>query len=198
MVPAERILLGFDARVEPSTMRDSWSTSERRTGLVRVDVAIPLSVDYLVWPSIWPLEGTGWRGPIQDLWDTPRRLSSALRARPMRQPFWRIAVALVPQGLDAREVEAWTARARPVSLKAVSSRWRSLGFDVADRYLTSGLVRFHDEDALVGLRRTWVRFINENHLFVDPTCARDFAMQCDQHPDHAPFFVYEIFLLAQS
>ncbi|MDB4946873.1 MAG: hypothetical protein JWP97_6407 [Labilithrix sp.] len=190
---ATRLVLGFDARVIPSVLEDTSSEAERRASLIREDVAIPLSVDSLVWPSVFPPDAAGWKGPVHDLWDSPQRLSAALLGRRDDGRFRAVAVALACEKLDAAELEDWRERARPTVTETRPPDWRSLGFDVADRYLTSGMVRIHSGASLCRLRAAWRARLNGDHLFSDVEDAHGFASECNSaSPDHAPFFVYEL------
>ena len=196
MSRAKRLVLGFDARVSPSSLGSVWSTDERQSSLVRPDVKVPLSADYLVWPSLWPVDAGGWKGPVQDLWDDPDRLRAALKMKVSRGSDCQVEVVLVCDILNPREKEVWRERARPTIIKDVSRDWQSLGFDVADRYLTSGLVRYHNSAHLTLLRRTVASQLNEYHLFFDVKKALEFAEWCAvKGQTHSPFFVYEILLM---
>ena len=197
MTAEPRIVLGFDARVGLSSLRELWPPEERESSLLRTDVRVPLSVDYLIWPSAWPPDAPGWRGPVQGMWDNRNRLISALAGVPATDPWWPIAVAIMSQGLSSIELSSWKSRTEPISPKRVSARWRSLGFDVADGFLTSALVRFHSAESLPGLRRDWGSRLNDVHLFADSRSAREFASHCEttNARGHSPYFAYELLLM---
>jgi len=59
-----KVLLGFDAREAISPVRD-WDAARRELYLLRPEVTRPLSVDALVWPSVFErLTDLGWTGPV--------------------------------------------------------------------------------------------------------------------------------------
>jgi hypothetical protein len=80
----------------------------------------------------------------------------------------------------------------------ISDNWRLLGFDVADAGLTSGLSNCgHKQSEIAGLRASWVADLNEHHLFTDMARALAFRDVTDRRvPEHAPFFVYALSLVA--
>lgn len=180
-------LLGFDARENISPVT-SWDAERRELYLLRPEVKRPLSVDALVWPSVF--EGTDeWRGPVQDLWDDLERMNRKLQALP-RMPRWRIAVAWVPEDDPGRSAvfpsvpETWP--------DVPDAGWSILGFDVADGMHFSGLSNCEYEPSERAIfRRSWAGELNEHHLFENPATARAFREATDARvPEHAPFFVY--------
>ena len=61
-------LLGFDARVPSGGY--AWPLQRRRTFLLRDDVTAPLSVDTMVWPSVFDDRPTPeWTGANAGLWE---------------------------------------------------------------------------------------------------------------------------------
>jgi len=59
--------MGFDAREMTSPAR-AWHADRRELYLLRPEVERPLSVDALVWPSVFEgVADLGWTGPVQDL-----------------------------------------------------------------------------------------------------------------------------------
>ena len=89
----EEALLGFDARERFLEAGSLWAPERRGIYLLREDVQKPLSVDPLVWPSLFgeglpdaertrlgleAMSLPGWRGPNQGLWDSLSRMRSAL------------------------------------------------------------------------------------------------------------------------
>lgn len=52
----EIALVGFDAREMQCRLYKMWSQSRKETYLLRHDIQMPLSIDILVWPSIFDTE----------------------------------------------------------------------------------------------------------------------------------------------
>lgn len=73
-----------------------------------------------------------------------------------------------------------------------------LGFDVADAGLTSGLTNCgFGQSERSTLRASWAPGLNEHHLFVDVEQAFAFrGLAGGRVPEHAPFFVYALYLIA--
>ena len=149
----------------------------------------PLSVDALVWPSVFGgLTDLGWTGPVQALWDDLERMDRKLQALPTT-PRWRIAVAWVPES-DARG-----GAGPPIpetTPDVLGDGWSILGFDVADGMHISGLSNCGYEPSEKAIfRRDWAGALNEHHLFESPVTARAFRDATEARvPEHAPFFVY--------
>jgi hypothetical protein len=186
------VLLGFDARemISPAL---AWDDARREEFLLRREVARPLSVDDLVWPSVFGgLLDLGWTGPVHALWDDLGRMDQKLRSLP-RTPSWRIAVAWV------REDDAGRGGALPTVPETKPDRpgddWSFLGFDVADGMHISGLSNCgYEPSERIIFRRDWSGQLNEHHLFEDPATAREFRDATNVRvPEHAPFFVFALF-----
>jgi hypothetical protein len=77
---------------------------------------------------------------------------------------------------------------------AIKARFNSIGYDVADRHLLSGLSNCALSEAeLADLRREWTDRINRFGLFEEVESAVGFKEVCDQLvPEHAPFCAYRI------
>lgn len=204
-------LLGFDAREMFIPANSAWDAGRRDLYLLRRDAHKPLSVDPMVWPSLFgdglpdhesrrlgpdALHLPEWKGTNQGLWDDLSQLRASLR--PLgSQEHRTVAVSLIAAEGDSE----WPASARPYreprTLPKPSSEWRSLGFDVADGEFTSGLSNCgYRRGEVEALRRTWARDLNEHHLFTDVERALAFRDLSDRRvPEHAPFFVYALSLV---
>jgi hypothetical protein len=190
----DQLLLGFDARPAPSRMRDKWPLTQKREALLRLSVVAPLSVDYLIWPSAWPHEAptVGWRGPIQGLWDDVARLESHLGSAPGR--LWIVAVALELKSVAAADQVEWRGLTSEVHVATDWRSWKALGYDVADRFLTSSTLWFRPGEDVNALRSKWGPQLNGHHLFANFDSALKFR-DCSnlRAPEHAPHFVYRLF-----
>ena len=202
----ERVL-GFDARVAVEAVGKYWDAGRRRAYLLRDDVDYPLSVDPLVWPSLFDLgNGIGfapeerarlglagqlgassalpaWTGPNRPLWEDLAALRSHLRAPGGAMPVGvLVGVAVRSSGADSPRPEAG---------------WERLGYDVADGSLISGISNCsYGEREARELPRVWASRLNMHHLFEDPAAALEFCRTTnDRVPEHAPFFVYGLYRL---
>jgi hypothetical protein len=187
------LLLGFDARMEPSSLKHRWAPAEQQALLLREDVAVPLSVDYLIWPSAWSLEAQDpkWRGPIQGLWDNVDRLTDCLVAT--RGCWWIVAIVLEWVSVPEDERVAWKKRAENIQAPADCGAWNVLGYDVADRFLTSSSLGRRPVENFDSFRAQWRPYLNEHHLFGSVDCAMRFRDISDMRvPEHAPHFVYRL------
>ncbi len=206
---AEEALLGFDAREMFLPPGAHWDAARRERYLLRRDVQKPLSVDPMVWPSLF---GDGlpddarrrlgldtarlpaWRGPNPGLWEDLSPLQAALGLL-ASESHWTVAVSWVSaEGFSKPSPSAGPYRER-ITAPARSDAWTLLGFDVADAGLTSGLSNCGYQQAeSAALRTTWAADLNANHLFTDVTRARAFQALTDRRvPEHAPFFVYALY-----
>ena len=195
----EEVFLGFDARPAPSMMKKEWPLARRREALLRADVIAPLSVDYLIWPSAWPLDATdvGWRGPIQGLWDDEARLRSSLVGRP--ESWWVVAVVLEWGTVAPQDEADWLARTAELPRIPIEKIWKPLGYDVADRFLSTAMVWFRPGDEPKALRSTWGAYINKRHLFSGLQSATQFIPYANEHaPEHAPHCAYRLLLVGTA
>jgi hypothetical protein len=77
---------------------------------------------------------------------------------------------------------------------AVKLQTQEYGYDVADRYLVSGLSNCMLPSAdLDGVRRAWAVYLNPYGLFSKQSDAVRYTTFCDRLvPEHAPFLAYRI------
>ncbi|HET9768055.1 MAG TPA: hypothetical protein VFS60_14465 [Thermoanaerobaculia bacterium] len=195
---AASLLLGYSARVAaPMT---NLSDAARRS-LIRPDVKIACSVDDMIWPDIWTLhqrrQQSRWVGYVQDLWASLIDLRDAADAAHLRpgHDYLEIAVTVrVSRGDTAR----WMARVGEFDPPCPPVA-RSLGFDVADEFLMSGLsngtfVPVEDEQ----MRRRWGPLVNAVHLFTEEAAAQAFVpVAAHRYAEHAPFYCFEVLALTR-
>jgi len=189
---ASAALLGFDAR-EMSAPPRAWDADRRELYLLRPEVESPLSVDALVWPSVFErVPDLEWTGPVQALWDDLGRMDRKLQVLP-RMPWWRIAVGWVPE--DDRGRGAVFPLIPETSPRRPADDWSFLGFDVADGMHFSGLSNCgYEPSERPRFRRDWAGQLNGHHLFEDLSSARAFRDATNVRVvEHAPFFVFALF-----
>ncbi|MCL2449313.1 MAG: hypothetical protein FWD17_10220 [Polyangiaceae bacterium] len=143
-------------------------------------------------------------GELARAWDEPRRarylldpeveqpLSIDARVWPLDPDRLRANVAFSVL-LDEREPQI-LSRWFPEEVEGPVSL---LGYDIADDVFLSGLSNcgYTDDDARA-LRLLWGPKLNRFHLFEDARVASAFRSVTDARvPEHAPFFVFGIYLI---
>jgi hypothetical protein len=192
-------VLGFDAREGWADPLRLWPAARRMQYLLRPDIVKPLSVDVMVWPSVFRDPGVeqlhlgdglgndgiippAFVGPCHGLWTDLDEMRGVcvFSARPLR------VVAVVAQ-------EHPLAGHSAALDGSAAAAWPTIGFDVADEYLLSGLTDCGYGDELVDAQRRFGGALNEHHLFANDADARAFAAFSDTRvTEHAPFYVYEL------
>ncbi len=213
----DHTLLGFDARKMWLDAAVHWPPERRHGFLLRHDADPVLSVDEMVWPSVFqthqligmsPTERqalgvTGperpeWIGPNLPLWEDLDELTAALAGHGAApKPTWTIAVTCTA-GAAAMEAVPYGPHPGETRPAAPNDAWTFLGTDVADGSLLSGLTNcgYRDEDFAETSRETWARGLNRYHLFDDRGVADRFRAFSDERiPEHAPFLVYGLWLI---
>ena len=208
-----RHLLGFDIRIGKPGEACPWADEQKEMFLLKLDVARVLSVDQMVWPSVFGPDGLGrpdYVGFFAPFWECLEEmvavaqtlgdaaLQSSLVGTGLRLDLcdqeerltWRRFLrGISPSG----EVGRALAEAQP---RIPSEDWRLLGYDVGDFSGLSGLSNcgfISLEDDQLEMRRQWGPLLNIHHLFADPIAAREFKLVSDRRVrEHAPFSVYEL------
>ena len=200
-------LLGFDIRIcEPVGTTNGWPSERRSTYLLRTEVRWPLSVDTMVWPSVFHfsnrLEPQSHESidldPSTDiqlvlrLWDSRCAMEQKYRqCAPQGQCYVRVAIELVQTGGDD---PSWTPilNAFPESDTATAD-WLFLGYDVADSDFVSGLMNISYTAPERAELVAWARHLNKFGLFDDVEKAAEFKIISNRRtPDHASFLVYRL------
>jgi hypothetical protein len=203
-----KTLIGFDIRSSSAEyLEHEWTEDRRKTHLINPKILCPISMDTVVWPSVFiskddlefdPREARGWKEVISDepyfnkftrLWTDLEKMIS--RHKPGKdekvvQIFW-IGLDIFP---DARIVSALEAGLLPQKV-GNGAKTMSLGYDVGDQDLTSGLTNCGQ--GLENGNDFWREKLNIDGLFGEGNDAKAFSEYSNSGiPEHAPFFVYEI------
>ncbi len=201
------ILLGFDCRlVFSDKVRSAWDRQRRERYLLRTDIDVPISVDTVVSPSIFDfdavdvdaekihLQPSDFHQQALRLWRDFASMQEILPDEEKLRCARTIAIQLHHKNLEADD---WWRdfAAENVTPTNLGSDWISMGFDVADRYLTGGLSNCgYDQETKKQAEATWGAHINEFGLFSSLDRAAAFRLYSDSRvSEHAPFFVFEIF-----
>ena len=211
----DEALLGFDIREVPGGLGLLWDAERRSLYLLKADAPYPLSVDALVWPSIFDTgQGIGlsrserkrlhlaglpvpsYTGPNVGLWEDIASMREYLNEQRIdNMSIVAIAISWVSDcGFsDKGEFGPYVAQTTPAT---INPDWEKLGFDIGDGSLISGLSNcgyLHEE--VDTLRRQWGSRLNKHHLFHDLSHAFQFRdLSNGRVPAHAPFFVYGLYL----
>lgn len=214
----ERHLLGYDVRLAADTyVASRWEDEARRVFLLRADIAWPLSVDLMVWPSIFQYQGasvaarylplSGWIDVepadfphrVLDLWQDPAAMIAAFDSA---APTSAIAKDAIPVAIEvvsepgAFANSHWGPLFAPDrgSLRA-SANWRFLGYDVADEGMVSGLSNCgYDQSEKPDCAKRFSGGLNDTGLFDALEPAREFRAEADERvKEHSPFHVYALY-----
>jgi hypothetical protein len=192
------IVLGFDMRESIAGLGSSWTDERRSRFLIRPEISAPLSVDRAVWPSVAVNADEGY--PLS-LWGSVSEiLSAASKTKPGAiNAMTVIEIAAAPSNSDSSTY--WEAvicgRVKKAEDEELEIEWRDLGYDVADRYLVSGLSNSMLPPAdMLKSRNQWSLAIDSSGLFAAEDRAQAFRSACDVLiPEHAPFEVYRVRML---
>jgi hypothetical protein len=210
-IEGQEQLLGFDARLEPIMARKLWSKSRRRKFIVGRYVTTPLSVDLMVWPSIFDhgiglgmptlererLGLTGiprpkWIGP-SNFWDNADELLSLLAGVRLQDISYRVTAFTVVSP-EQQEIP----RLFGIGTKLpFACSWRCLGYDVASTDLVSTLAGYKFTLAeLKTIKKQWASDINRHNLFDDKIKALDYSRQMKLlMPNETPFVSFGVYVL---
>jgi hypothetical protein len=210
----EEWLLGFDAREWWLDVEREWDASRRERYLLRQDTGKPLATDTAVWPSIFgeglpdsERERLGlhdaslpeWRGSNLPLWDDLERMRGGLTSlgSAREAPHQVIAVSWCWDGRPPEGSWQGGPYREPTVPPAREASWRLLGYDIADGGFISGLTNCGYTGAGVQeLRGQWAGHLNEHHLFGALEQALAFRALTERRvPEHAPFFVFGLWLI---
>lgn len=198
-----------------------WDERARARFLLRPDIPWPLSVDQLLWPSVFfmkdfrpewnPYSTIEVDQKNEDAW--PWRHLDAMRA------FYEPQRSLAPGGVyvgvelltekedeggfipyvidDGIQCGIGLEETVPDRLPEGSTL---LGFDVADAGRISGLADCeYTEEEIRNLSPVWAPRLNESGLLTTLEDAMEFRQVCDKRvPEHAPFWIYALWRLPSA
>jgi len=200
------IVVGYGARETGLRRPASWGAEGMRAALLRRDVDRPLSIDRLVWPSVFdfhPELEPPYTGLYAGLWDSLQRLRQHLDRQELSGEEYVIAAfTVITAGCQSAEV-ADISRCGEVTVPGkLDAGWRFLGYDVADDSATSALITMRaaaDAADPEAHRRRWAGHLNRAHLFDDLAPAVELRRHSNRViPAHAPFFVYGLWSIREG
>jgi hypothetical protein len=199
-------LLGYDVRLSAEDyLEANWDAERRALYLLRPTVEWPLSVDTLVWPSVFFSKVYGSQAPIRV--DPGVELRGWwLRLEEMRAAFkagWKgstpgvpVAITVFPRdGFGDSYPVGSVLETESLPEPPESPRGgRFLGFDVADASLISGLCGCgYGSDEAAEWRASWEMHLNQFGLIDTLDAALRFRSATDERVrEHAPFYVFGI------
>jgi len=211
-MPANERLLGFDIRQDASEYVDSfWDDANRQIYLIRPNTEWPLSVDTMIWPSVFryssivssPKEDE--RIPVNTqvaangLWFDLELMKSWFKEHTSgtERRGVPIAIHLFAEATITMEEFGSDVIDRKVRPSAPIAGSALLGFDVADSGRVSGLADCgYSSDDMGVLRPQWLPYLNEFGLLTSYANSLEFKELSDSRvPEHAPFYIYSLYRL---
>lgn len=189
------VVLGFDARRPIVDQHLNWPEERRAKFLIRPETPSPISVDSAVWPVFAANPDESY--PL-NLWSSVSEIFTAFPRAARRLSESPAIIELAVVATDQQSLGYWQGiflgRVKPEKDSALDITPECLGYDVADRYLVSGLSNcMLSQEELSVIRKDWSGAINIWGLFEEAEAARSFRTICDRLiPEHAPFEAYRM------
>lgn len=211
-------IVRFDVRLDKSDYLDTlWDRERRQSYLLRPDVEWPLSVDPLVWPSVFYSEifkeavnlpyssielppstddGDYWLNldRMKEHYDSHKKAGTGgvIVGIELFFPETSLVGEVVHyEELDGIQCGIWLGRTVPSELPPGSEL---LGYDVADAGWISGLTNCgYLSDEKEPLARAWASRLNNFGLLASLDDAMEFKRLTDERvKEHSPFWIYGI------
>lgn len=192
------VILGFDIRELWLPLAEEWPHDRVQDYCLQDVSSKPLSVDHLVWPSVFELSGSEWlpaSGLHGRLWTSLGTLWERFDQLQIEHETRAISITLIWDSHASRNETIWSSVVRPTCPDRVNPAWVLLGYDVADQWLLSGLLNCgYSNDERKRLQSCWSSRLNAHHLFNGRGDALEFINVCNARvPEHAPFFAYALY-----
>ena len=197
-------IIGFDAREMYFGPYEDW-TPERRQKFLLKDVEKPLSVDPVVWRSLfdiaspsfsldaWP--SVGWDG-LYKSWGKLEYVLQAMKDwQASLKPCWVIGITMFADETEQENIDAYADWS--ISPIEIDKSWRLLGYDVADGSSISFLSNagVGEEQRPMYIETLGIH-LNSYHLFSDGFKAQAYADACEgREPMHGPYAVFGLYLI---
>jgi len=203
----EEILLGFHLRVPPGQVKHTgqWGARRRDIFLLNKHIRYPLSVDESVWPrcdceSIYSLLFQHYHDSqtvVNGLNVFSPKAESVLKQASSYSECFMTGITVIDDERNFAEklISMHRIADNPYSVNSLQvTGWACLGFDVADEWLTSGLMNCSSErQEMRKLSERFAHHLNEFGLFSSEKIAEEFQHECEaRFVSHAPFAVFGI------
>jgi hypothetical protein len=191
-------VIGYDAREMWRQPSADWDWSRRQSYLIDTAVSKPLSVDTMVWASVFDGEHNGdrWKCPEMpeeyELWPDYEAMFRAIQIFGTEKLgcYWGIALTVLP---ETAVTSIWEKLG--LLQGAPKSSWELIGYDVADEGFISALSNC---GYFEGETKPTAERLYEHHLFSERSAAEEFRTLSNHRvSEHAPFFVFGIYRLHQ-
>ncbi len=189
------IILGFDIRRPIADQNSSWPEERRIKFLIRHEVPAPISVDVGVWPAFATNPDETF--PLQ-LWGSVSDIVTTFPDATQWRSNSPVIIEIAAIATGEQSSEYWEGillgRVEPEKDKSLKVTPEVLGYDVADRYLVSGISNcMLSADELVAVRKDWSEALNVWGLIENKDAAEAIRAVCDRLiPEHAPFETYRL------
>ncbi len=164
---------------------------------MRPEVLCPLSVDRGVWPTACETEFN--ELSQNHILSLPGRLADVLEAVQIvgSQRCNVIGITLHGDESDNKRITRSFGTIQATTPQRAHSEWEFAGYDVADRYLTSGISNCGYNPAEWAVLRTrWSALLNGHNLFKEFQPCRECLDEIEALvKEHSPFFVFGIWLI---
>lgn len=219
----DEILLGYDIRYGAEYYVSSkWTSSTRKIHLLKPNTIWPVTIDVTMWPSVFDAYGEyddalklkkiyfvpDYDDYVHDtlrLWQDLEAMKtyyqqkqesmehSVLIAIVLKEEEWYLKKVL--QKSEEERYASVATASKFVPKNVDFSSWETLGFDVCDMFMLSGLVNCGYQDfELTSLQNKFAKKLNEYGLFCDWNDAVEFKeMNNERVSEHAPFLVYKLY-----
>jgi len=191
MMSIQPVLYGFDGRLPLTGTATDWTTERREIFLLKKEIQRPISVDRRVWPPVEAAQIPRIGAP--DYWTDLSALLDALKmAKCNNDSVSLVALAVCTMNKAAE------ALLMPCNPSFIDNKWRSLGFDIADNGLISGLsncgfLKEVGED-IDEIRHDLCPRLNKYGLFDCFNDADEFRIWSNNRmPEHFPFLIHQLY-----
>jgi hypothetical protein len=188
--------LGYDLRPSPASPTNDWGEQRRGDYLIDPTVVRPCSVDEAVWPSL--ARANDFVGCYQNLWISHERLLESVNNLKVSQSSLTLFAVMKDRRRKFEHAFSpilFSAACQIDPQSIPFSRLDFLGYDIADRWGTSGLVncKYTNTEIDLKIKHRFATRINRFHLLLDRAEAmRGRRLTELRVREHSPFFVYGI------
>ncbi|WP_145929166.1 hypothetical protein OH491_07305 [Termitidicoccus mucosus] len=200
------IVIGYDARKPLSYLKSLWPSERRMSYLLSESCLIPLSIDFLAWPSIFDNNHIGvglpsdhkkqlgmgtipmptWVGPYYPFWEDAAEI---IKYANMHDGNW--VLIKVEKSSKRGDEQVVTSNIRMND----EIQWLFCGFDVADEGFTSSVTNFNSPLIPSKIKHDISRILNENGLFASISDALAWADIVNRKvPEMPSQFIYKLYM----
>jgi hypothetical protein len=183
----------FGHSIRSLSSDEDWTKSRRSVFLLNEKVPIPKSVDANVWEEVFAKTVEHSNGKVRlPCWNDREEMLKASQYSPTSKEEVELTIALFASD-GAYLPEKITINNK---LPADQIAGFFLGYDIADDGLISALSNCgYSNDEIILARKAYAPFLNKHGLIKDIKTAEKFRSYSETRvPDHAPFFVFGLYV----